>query len=89
MDDSIGISPLTSYVFLGLSLSIGYLVWILMRDANRRKKEREEREAQRVAELLKAAVEREKKAMANQAGAAMKEGERSREEGDASGKDRP
>jgi len=59
--DDIGISPWTSYIFLGLSLSIGLLVYILMRDASRRKQDREERERRQAEELLKEFSEQQRK----------------------------
>jgi hypothetical protein len=58
--DEIGVPLYTSYVFLGLSLSIGLLVYILIRDAKRRKQEREEAEQRRVETLLREVAERER-----------------------------
>lgn len=46
----------TSYIFLGLSLSIGLLVYLLMRDSKRRQREREAGEKRRAEALLREAL---------------------------------
>ncbi len=66
--DEIGVPLYTSYIFLGLSLSIGLLVYILIRDAKRRKKEREEAERRRVEALLREAAEQERARIAEAEG---------------------
>ena len=80
--DEIGVPLYTSYIFLGLSLSIGLLVYILIRDARRRKAEREEAERQRVEALLREAAEQEKArlAEAGESGGASVRGDEDREE---------
>ena len=47
----LGIPWYASYVFLGLSLSIGWLIYMVIRDSAKRKKEKEEQE-RRLAESL-------------------------------------
>lgn len=61
----LGIPKYTSYIFLGLSLSIGLLVYILVRDANRRKKAREEEERRHAERLLKELAAHQKEASAD------------------------
>lgn len=39
--NELGVSPYSSYIFLGLTLSIGWLVWMIFRDSARKKQERE------------------------------------------------
>ncbi len=70
----LGIPWYASYVFLGLSLSIGWLVYIMIRDSARRKKEKEEQE-RRLAESLAEELE------------AMEDKVRQSDHGDDSGKE--
>jgi hypothetical protein len=55
----------TSYIFLGLSLSIGLLVYLLMRDSKRRRQEREAGEKRRAEALMREALSQAPEARSN------------------------